>query len=197
MTRYKKCLANQKITLKDTIVDPYIFGKRDDFKLTGFAGILGLGVILGMLVLSGVKKCEMEPQPAIIKRDCGLCHNRTMSMTLYFERAGSKTPEQLAIAVLATKSPRLLAAIHVKGEKLSPYTSRNTGYKKRHSGAWQVSSKDWGTVSKNPTEQALQAEMILIELTNKRPIRQALNIYGGDSTDAYSKRVLAELVKVP
>ena len=144
-----------------------------------------------------IKKCEKEP--AVMW--CNSCHSRQVAMTKYFRDSGNKTPEQMAEAVLQTKSPRLMAAIAVKGEKNTPYTVRRGGYRGRHAGAWQVNEKlhkkAYGPVPSDPAGQALQAERVLTDLTQEMPIRQALNHYGGDSTDKYSRRVLAELVRVP
>lgn len=119
-------------------------------------------------------------------------------LSMYFAKNGSPTPEQMAIAVTKTKSPRLLAAIAKIETNGNPH-KRNTGYKKRHSGAWQVNPRDWGKVSKDPVEQALQAEFALDTFTkeSKGKIKKALNNYGGDSTDKYSAMVLAELERVP
>lgn len=171
-----------------------------------------LGLLLLVLLIISIgsvlilmRNCSPEPQPmghpkpTVMKADClsSECHSRKMAMTNYFEKAGNPHPEEMADAVLATKKPKLLAAIAVKGEFNTPYTVRKAGWKRRHSGAWQVSEQDWGKVPYSPKEQALQAENILDELTDTRPLKQALNKYGGDSTDAYSQRVLAELQRVP
>jgi hypothetical protein len=76
---------------------------------------------------------------------------------------------------------------------------RNTGYKKRHNGAFQVNSKLHGRVSPDPVEQARQAEAILIDLTKTYPsdIHKVLNSYGGDTRGKYAITVLNELTEVP
>lgn len=155
------------------------------------------GVSIGIILLAVAKSCDAVNKPVSVQLDCRDCHNRKAAMIQYFRKSGSKTPEMMAEAVLATKSPRLLAAIAVKGEKNTPYTVRNGGWKKRHAGSWQVSKKHWGEVPKDPVGQALQAEEILAELTSTMPIEKALSVYGGDSTSRYQRRVLAELVNVP
>lgn len=156
------------------------------------------GFIAGMFLVATLQKCSHHPAPVMLKSHGNPVSLREVRMAEYFRRAGNKTPEQMAAAVLRTKNPRLLAAIATKGEKNTPYTARNTGYKRRHSGAWQVSRRDWGSVPHNPVDQALQAEMIIAELTsNHKSIKKALSQYGGDSTDRYQRRVLAELVNVP
>jgi hypothetical protein len=138
---------------------------------------------------------ELQP----VQLDCRECH-RKVAMTRYFERRGNPTPEQMAEAVLATKSPRLMASIAVKGEKNTPYWTRNGGYKKRHDGAYQMSKahkKAYGPVPPDPIGQALQAERYLSDITSELNIKEALNEYGGDSRGHYANRVLAELINVP
>lgn len=155
-------------------------------------------LVLILLVLSiglVVKSCQREPMPAVIKSDCTGCHNRTMLMTQYFRNKGSKNPEEMAYAVLQTKSPRLLASIAVR-ESDGNYKVRNSGYKNRHSGAYQVNPKHWGTVPTDALGQSRQAERILQELTETLPITKALNYYGGESNvkgGKYAANVLHEL----
>ena len=107
----------------------------------------------------------------------------------------------MALAVLNTKNPRLLAALAVKGERNTPYTVRRGGYKGAHAGAWQANQKFWGKVPYNPVGQALQSERILEELVSDEPnIVKALNTYGGESDKIkgkYAYNVIAELVNVP
>ena len=158
---------------------------------------LCLGLILGMILITGIKACSLDPQPAYQSLNCGECHSVKKEMVKYFEDAGNKHPEKMAEAVLATKKSRLLAAVAVAGEKNTPYTVRKGGYKKRHAGAWQVNPKYWGEVPHDPIGQALQAERILEALTKSKPIRTALSLYGGDSSNKYANRVLKELQEVP
>lgn len=159
--------------------------------------ILVLLMVVGSIGLF-VKSCVREPMPAVINAsslDCYGCH-RKMALTNYLKQAGSHSPEELANAVLKTESPRLLSAIAVVESNGNP-ALRNTGYKKRHHGAFQVNPRHWGNVSRDATQQAKQAENILKELTEDYPIKTALSKYGGDSTDRYQRRVLAELARVP
>lgn len=156
-----------------------------------------IGLIFGMLLITAIKACIKEPQPITPSPNCIECHSYKIAMVRYFESAGNKHPEQMANAVMATGRPRLLAAVAVAGEKNTPYTVRKGGYKKRHAGAWQVNQKYWGKVPLDPVGQALQAERILEELTESKPIRTALSIYGGDSSSNYANRVLKELQEVP
>lgn len=163
-------------------------------KITARAIILIFGVALGMIVISAARSCE--PKPETGQLDCGECHNRQAAMTQYFKKNGSKTPEQMALAVLSTKNPRLMAAI-AKVESNGNPQIRRAGYKKRHDGAFQVNGRIHGRVSHDVVEQALQSERILTELTAEYGIKKALSVYGGDSTSRYQKTVLAELVNVP
>jgi hypothetical protein len=193
-------LKMKKINRSVTLQDPYYSRHDKDLKIM-YGGLgLCIGAIVGMAFITAVKSCDKEPLPTAFKNSCTIkCHkdSRKKSMTDYFRKAGNKHPEQMAVAVLATSKPKLLAAMATKGEKNTPYTVRKGGYKRRHAGAWQVNPKDWGKVPMTPLGQALQAERILEDLTDKKPIKQALSHYGGDSTDKYANRVLAELVNVP
>ena len=184
---YKKSLLNQVI-----LQDHYLQTKKDNRQ--DIITLVLLGAVAGMIGITAFKACTKEPEP--VQRPCHDCHTRVMVMANYFKKAGSKTPEQLAVAVLSTKNPRLLAAIAVV--ETNGNNVKNTGYKKRHQGVYQVNPRHWGVVdSKDIAKQSLQAERILTELTNEMPIKKALSQYGGDSSDKYQRKVLAELVKVP
>lgn len=174
---------------------------RKKNSLSGSYTIIGwcIGLITGMVLITGIKACIKDPQPATYN-NCTECHSPTARKHRfidYFTQAGNKHPIKMANAVLATKKPRLLAAVAVAGEKNTPYTVRKGGYKKQHAGAWQANPKYWGKVPHDPVGQALQAERILEELTESKPIRTALSIYGGDSSSNYANRVLKELQEVP
>ena len=151
-------------------------------------------LVAGMFLVVGHVDYHSRIEPEVKEINCAVCHSRKQSFTAYFERNGSKTPEQMAEAVLATKSPRLLAAI-AKVESNGNATAKHKVSKAK--GAFQVKERFWGKVSKDPVEQALQAEAILTELTETMPIKKALNVYGGDSKGRYAKTVLAELMEVP
>ena len=135
--------------------------------------------------------------------DCQKCHSRELQkrdkLANYFRKNGSKTPEEMAEAVLRTKSPRLMAAIHVKGEKSTPYWVRKGGYKKRHAGAWQQNESDWGAVPYDLNAQAIKAENDLEKLiTDTGDFETALNKWGGDkSKKVYAANILRELQEVP
>ena len=161
--------------------------------------LLLVGFLMVMIMAAAHVKARTAP---IIIVDtpqvkCEVCHNRQMGFELYFEKKGSLDPKAMAAAVLATKSPKLLAAVHVGGEKCTPHTIRKGGYRGRHAGAWQVNQRLHGRVSADPTAQALQAEKLLLKLTEEMPIGKALSSYGGDSTSKYKNDVFAELIQTP
>ena len=190
MTKYKHSLQGQEITIADTVIDPYDYAPKRRVDLAHVT-MLSVGVVIGMFFITGIRACHKPPTPL---RDCSSCHNK---FTSYFQKNGSKSPEEMAYAILRTKSPRLLASVAVIESGGNP-SVRRSGYKKRHDGAFQVNGKYHGIVSHNPVEQALQAERILEELTNeKKSIRTALNAYGGDSQGKYADKILAELSRVP
>ena len=165
---------------------------------------LAIGIAIGVTATVAVKSCDVEPLPNVSVRsvNCPTCHtiSRHAAMTSYFSKAGSASPEQMATAVLMTRSPRLLAAIHVAGEKKSKPSSRNTGYKGRYSGAWQT-AKVWGKVTDNIVDQALIAELALnTHVKNEKDIVRGLNAYGGHKdkvNGAYAYNVIEELQRVP
>jgi len=140
-----------------------------------------------------------HPSVKPAQKQCAECHDsKKHNLTEYFKKKGSPEPEVMADAVLQTRNPRLLAAVAVK-ESTGNYRIRNAGYKNRHHGAFQVNPRDWGKVSTDPIDQALQAEGILRELVEEKgTITAALNQYGGDKTHKrYAKNILAELQEVP
>lgn len=108
-------------------------------------------IVAGLMIfgMSLDHKWQMQEQAAN-QINCTKCHNYQQAMEDYFKRRGNRNPQKMAEAVLATKSPRLMAAIATKGEKNSPYTSRRGGYKKVHAGAWQVNRKLHGPVPFDP-----------------------------------------------
>lgn len=161
----------------------------------GFANtaLIAIGIVFGLFISTVIGHADRAAE----QKDCQQCHSMTdhAKMTRYFEPT-SPVPAQMATAVMMTPRPRLMAAI-AKVETGGDPTKRNTGYKKRHSGAFQVNPKHWGKVPNDPIQQAIQAESILSELTDTMPIKKALSVYGGDSTSKYQRRVLAELQRVP
>ena len=151
-------------------------------------------MLTGLITLIAlVKSCEVKSRGLA----CRECHISTQKkLTEYFKSKGSKTPEEMAEAVLSTKSPRLMAAVAVVETKGTPGV-RKGGYKKRYAGAFQVNAKFHGRVSKDPVEQALQAEAILTELVEDKGLVAGLNYYGGSTKGTYARTVLAELTEVP
>lgn len=159
--------------------------------------------LLQMVALTGLGAAalviftECQPKPKLT--ECMGCH-RKAAYTAYFQKAGSKSPQEMAEAVLATKNPRLMAAIAKIETGGNPHI-RNTGYKKRHDGAFQIASKHHGKVSHDVVEQALQAEMVLVGmLSEEKSIIPALNAYAGHTDKKrgrYAYNVLAELSQVP
>lgn len=161
-----------------------------------------IAISMGVCILAVVDKCVPPPPMSVNARECSECHRR-MAMVEYFKKAKNPTPEEMAEAVInpQVKSGRLMAAIAVKGEKNTPYTIRRGGFRGQHAGAYQMNErlhkKKYGPVPHDPLGQTLQAEKYLSDLTQEYPIKKALSIYGGDSSDNYQRRVLAELVRVP
>jgi hypothetical protein len=182
--------------------DPYYSAQdREDRRILTSIVLATMGVVFGIVMLSGLRYCERQPKPAMlsshVQQVCNDCHHSTAhsKLTEYF-RPTSRNPEVMATAVLMTQSPRLMAAIAKVESGGNPHIKKG-GYRGRHSGAFQVNPKLHGRVSSDPIRQALQSEAILSELTATMPIKKALSIYGGDSSSRYQRRVLAELASVP
>lgn len=173
---------------------------EEQYKRDNLALLIALCAIV-LALGSYMRSCTHEPQPAanVIEKpneNCVKCHDGVAKMKAYFEKAGSKHPEEMAHAVLKTKNPRLLAAV-AKVESGGNHKIVKSGYRHRHSGAFQVNPKEWGRVPKDAVGQALQAERILEDLQETMPLKKALAMYGGDSTGKYSRKILAELTRVP
>ena len=167
--------------------------------------VLCIGAVFGMVILTAVRTLdrglfaghETAPMTYRLIPSCTECHRPTAhaKMTEYFKRSGSPVPAKMATAVLMTSRPRLLAAIATVETQGNP-SKRNTGYRHRHHGSFQVNPRYWGKVSSDPVAQAMQADKILDELIGVYG-KKALSVYGGDSTSKYQRTVLAELAEVP
>jgi hypothetical protein len=165
---------------------------------------LWLELLAGMAIVLVIALVfwQLKFHPSNGQLDCQKCHSRDIQkqgkLAAYFKANGSKTPEEMANAVLKTKSPRLLAAVAVRETGGNP-SIRNGGYKKRHQGAFQVNPKHWSKVPNDAIGQALSAEKIIIDLVEEKgDIVSALNAFGGDKTKKkYAQTILSELSNVP
>ena len=180
---------------------------RQDVDGISWMIVLWLSVILFLLVIY-IKSCE--PVPAVAKPridindvKCGYCHyeSRHSKLTEYFKSKDLPTdPAKLATAVLQTPYPKILAAIAVA--ERSPATSTKGGWKKRHSGVFQMSRSNAKAYGKTPSDvegQARQAAMLLRDLlSEEKTLPLAVAKYGGEiNTDKYSRFVMAEIERVP
>lgn len=203
-TTEKKYLQNQQITPKDALNDYYHRNpesKRNSANIAFvcFFGMIGFALGLACLGLYNSYKVKaVENKPVEKQPACFKCHQKQM-LTGYFKRNKVLDPEKMADAVIATRSPRLMAAIAVGGERKTPHTARNTGYKGRYSGAWQTHPM-WGKVTKDVTQQALIAEFALeTHVIDQKDIIKGLNAYGGESNKKrgkYAYNVLNEFTRV-
>lgn len=200
--RYKRINALQAKNAT-TILDPYYHRHDRHINAVATVGLIGIGVVVGMVLITGIKACDRDYKDPPKELNCHQCHSRQTQLTEYFKMVKTpNNPELMAQAVLQTRSPRLLAAIHVAGEKKSTATSMKGGYKGRHFGAWQT-SRAWGKPTYSIAEQALIAELALeTHLTEEKKIVPALNAYGGQSDknrlkNSYAQAVLDELQRVP
>jgi hypothetical protein len=172
-----------------------------------YAAFILISIIGLFATLVVVKACQPVPAAAkpyidISELKCGYCHQQatapnTQKLTEYFRKAGSRDPVVMAHAVSKTSKPRLLAAVAVV-ETGGNYRVRRTGWKQKFDGGWQVNKKHWGKVPTDAYGQAAQADRILAELLEDQgSLKKALSVYGGDSTERYQRKVLAELGRVP
>lgn len=131
-----------------------------------YGGIIGLA-IMGTSIALVAESHPVKKQPKIEK------------IERLFVEYGSPVPKQMTQAVNATKRPTLMAAIALQESDGTPWAKGKAGEK----GAFQVMEKDWGLVSQNPVDQAMQAEKILDELleASKGDVRKALSMYNGGS----------------
>lgn len=162
--------------------------------------MLAIGVAMGMVLITGLKRCEPSPMHRIGELDCQQCHSRKAALAEYFRRAGHpEDPVKLAEATLKTSQPRILAALAVAEN--SPAKSKRGGYHKRHVGVWQISKANAKAYGKTPPDvvgQAAQADRLLRDLLDEYPVKVAVSKWGGEvTTDKYSRFVMAELVRVP
>jgi hypothetical protein len=162
--------------------------------------IVGCTMAVSIVLMFSMRTCVKEMNKGEL--DCSKCHSaelvRKQKLVAYFARKGSPEPERMADAVTRTNSPRLLAAVAIV-ETGGNSKTKNSGYKKRHHGAFQVNPRHWGEVSQDPVKQALQAEAILEELVEEKgSLRKGLSAYGGDKTrNIYANLILKELQEVP
>lgn len=185
------------------IYDPYHlkYVARQRRGKIGAWSIVALAVI-GLSILAVHTYESKEEEKAIVlpmKKSHNILTDKEWRMKMYFVKNGSKSPEDMALAVLARRSPRLLARIAVVETNGNPHL-RAYGYKKKHDGAWGVNREYWGVVSKDPMWQAMQAEFALETKTKEahNNIVVALNNYGGDvSKQTYANTVLSKLAEVP
>lgn len=131
-----------------------------------YGGIIGLA-IMGTSIALVAESHPVKKQPKIEK------------IEQIFVEYGSPVPKQMTKAVNATKRPALMAAIALQESDGTPWARGKSGEK----GAFQVMEKNWGLVSQNPVDQAMQAEKILDELleASKGDVRKALSMYNGGS----------------
>jgi len=138
--------------------------------------IAGWFIVLGLYTIT-LKTCvdsiPNKPAPALKTQ---LTYEQEQFKS-FFQRHGSPAPDQMAVAVTATKRPALMAAIAVVESNGDPKAVGDRGTSK---GAWQVQAKHWGEVPTDPVSQALQAERILEELlSSRRSLRSGLARYNG------------------
>jgi|GEM_PF-4134886 len=195
--RYEAIRNRQNENRHREIIDPEPEGKL--FNAIAAVTFVGFGILVGVSATKGYAAFKRAGNESVVNSiKCTICHSKQAAFQRYFEKIGSPQPEKMAAAVLATKKPRLMAAI-AKVESNGNPDVKATGYKKRHDGAFQVNRNIWGAVSQDAVEQAIQAEMVLDEhRKDSKNLKAALNAYGGDKTKKrYAYNILKELEDVP
>lgn len=138
--------------------------------------------------------CSKEIEPVVAKSHYT---EKEQSFIEFFQKHGSKVPEEMAVAVVKTKRPALMAAIAVKESNGNPDAIGDNG---DSHGAFQVQPKHWGQVPTTATEQALQAERILDELMRddrRGSLRSSLARYnGGTKPPKISYRYAEHVIKL-
>lgn len=166
-----------------------------------FSIISALLICAGAVHSSSRLKDDLVPilNHSELTPDCHQCHDRKMAMARWFEKHGSPVPEKMAEAVLKTNKPKIMAKIAVRETNGNPY-KRKYGYKKAHDGAFGVNRNDWGKVSEDPVEQAIQAEMAYDTFFKAAKGNKVVahNLYGGIvNAESDAEKFLADLVNVP
>jgi len=158
--------------------------------------IVGWFIVLGLCLLT-LKSCidTIPNKPVMGEAPKPQLTYEQEQFKSFFQRHGSPVPDQMAVAVTATKRPALMAAIAVVESNGNPKASGDSGESK---GAWQVQAKHWGKVSTDPVSQALQAERILEELlSSRRSLRSGLAQYnGGTRPPKISYRYADRIIKL-
>jgi hypothetical protein len=148
-------------------------------RISSFMFIISFVVLLvtGLLLPTVLTRCD---DIRVVKPDVKTAYYENL-----FKQNGSTEPKIMAKAVLATKKPKLMAAIAIKESNGNPKAVGDNGASK---GAFQVQAKHWGTVSNDPVKQALQSERILEELAlaSRGRLRQTLAMYNGGNKPSKS-----------
>lgn len=80
--------------------------------------------VIGLIVIGQTLDYRWQMQELAASMACLSSHTPQDKYREYFRRNRNPSPQKMAEAVLASGSPRLMAAIAVKGEKNTPYTVR-------------------------------------------------------------------------
>lgn len=151
---------------------------------------IGIGILVAAAIGIGIltfRSCHIpEPAHALATHTTQASTN-DLQYIAFFRQHGSPEPQRMAQAVLATKRPRVMAAIAVVESNGDPYAIGDNG---RARGAFQVWSH-WGRVPHPdyPALQALQSERILEELIGDEPRRSLLRALSAYNTGRYDSRV--------
>jgi len=166
----------------------YKFERSMKFSLYTIVACTALGI--GLCVLSD---CSKESEPIAVRSHYSETERAFIE---FFGKHGSKSSEEMAVAVVKTKRPALMAAIAVVESNGDPKAVGDSGASK---GAWQVQEKHWGQVHTTASEQALQAEKILEELvqSSRGRLRSGLEKYntGRVGTKA-GERYAADVLRI-
>lgn len=72
----KKSLQNRKIAPKDTLdLDEYYNRHNKDMSTITSISLMCFGILLGMIILAGLKACDKDSEPVAVRTDCYICHN--------------------------------------------------------------------------------------------------------------------------
>ena len=177
--------------MKKFIYDEELYKFERSTKFWMYITVWFVLLATGMCLLS---ECTVGTEPVVVKSHYT---EKEQSFIEFFQKHGSKSPEEMAVAVVKTKRPALMAAIAVKESNGNPDAIGDNG---DSHGAFQVQPKHWGQVPTTATEQALQAERILDELMRddrRGSLRRALAQYnGGTRPPKISYRYAEHVIKL-
>ena len=188
MTRYKASLKDQKISLKDAVINPTPdYDGREGMGAIAVVGLICIGAIFGAGLLS-MHSCAQQPMPVVIKSGIPAPYTT-------FARMTSHVPAKTVRAIVQhSKYPRTLTAIAAV-ETGKRGTVRTKGDSGKSRGVFQVQRQWWGPEGDTLEEQVKQADAVFDALVQQYGYRSAVKRWNGSgkAAEVYRRKVMAQL----